>query len=146
MKSIRLFLPVIAFVLLSTGVVLARMVRPWSYQELLDKSDLAVIATPTVTNDTKEHGDHPERAGQPVIGVETGFTVSVVLKGDKTLKDFILHHYRADKMQVPNAPTFFAFDPAEKRTYILFLVREADGRYAPVVGQTDPGLAVKELR
>ncbi|MBA4148411.1 MAG: hypothetical protein H0X66_09880 [Verrucomicrobia bacterium] len=145
MKSIRLFFPAIAFLLISTGIVAGRIVRPWSYQELLDKADLMVIATPTATNDTKEHGDHPDRIGQPVIGIETGFAVSAVLKGDKMLKDFVLQHYRSDKVEVPNAPTFVSFDPAEKRTYILFLVREADGRYAPVVGQTDPGLGVKEL-
>jgi hypothetical protein len=28
---------------------------------------------------------------------------------------------------------------------MLFLHREADGRYAPVVGQSDPGLGVREL-
>ena len=33
-----------------------------------------------------------------------------------------------------------SFDPAKKRTYLLFLVREPDGRYAPAFGQADPGL------
>jgi hypothetical protein len=28
---------------------------------------------------------------------------------------------------------------------MLFLHREADGRYAPIVGQSDPGLGVREL-
>ena len=154
MKCIRLFFLAVAFLLVSTGIVAARVVSVWPYQELLDKSDLVVIATPTATNDTKEHFELP--GGQPLIGVETRFTVSAVLKGDKGLKDFVFHHYRtpdgANIPHVPNGPSFVSFAPADekspfihRRTYILFLLREADGRYAPIVGQVDPGLGIKEL-
>ena len=45
-----------------------------------------VLATPTATNDTKEHIDFPGFAGEHVIGVETRFIVSAVLKGDKALR------------------------------------------------------------
>jgi hypothetical protein len=151
MKTVCLLTLSTAFLLGMTGIVAARAVRIWSYQELLDKSDLVVLASPAATNDTQEHIDLPGFVGQRVIGVETGFSVSAVLKGDKTLKDFVLHHYRPgpDGMIVPNGPTIIYFaisDPsARRRTYMLFLHREADGRYAPVVGQADPGLAVKEL-
>jgi hypothetical protein len=153
MKSIGISLLVTACLLVSTDVVVARAVRPWSYQELLEQSDLVVIASPAATNDTKELVDFPGFAGQRAIGVETRFTVSAVLKGDKALRDFVLHHYRpgSDGVIVPNGPTFLSFVPVEpppaiQRTYVLFLLREADGRYAPVVGQTDPGLAIRELR
>lgn len=140
MKSVHLLFLATAFLLISTGIVGARIIRPWSYQELLDKSDLVVIATPMATNDTKEHIGLPGYSIQPVIGVETKFEVSAVLKGDKSLKDLVLHHYRADVIQVPNGPTLVSFAPAEKRTFLLFLVREADGRYGPAFGQVDPGL------
>ena len=30
-------------------------------------------------------------------------------------------------------------------TFLMFLVKETDGRYAPVTGQTDPGLSVLSL-
>jgi len=155
MKSIRLFVVTTAFLLGFTGIVAARAVRIWPYQELLEKSDLVVLATPTATNDTKEHIDLPGFVGEHVIGVETRFTVSAVLKGDKALRDFAFHHYRTtDGSNIPhvdNGPTFISFDPVAKptitpQTFILFLVREADGRYAPIVGQTDPGGAVRELR
>ena len=52
----------------------ARLMRNWSYQELLDKSDLVVVATPTATNDAKERRTPsgpgvaralPCRTGQP---------------------------------------------------------------------------------
>ena len=139
MKS-HLFVFCSALLLFSTGIVEARLIRPWSYQELLDKSDTVVIAAATATNDTKEHIQLPGFVGQPVIGVETKFAISAVLKGDKAMKDFILHHYRADVVVVPNGPTFVSFDPVKKRTYLLFLVRETNGRYAPAFGQADPGL------
>jgi hypothetical protein len=154
MKSIPPLVLATAFLLGMTSILAARAVRIWPYQELLKKSDLAVIAAPAATNDTKEHIDLPGFPGEHVIGVETRFTVSAVLKGDKAIKDFVLHHYRtADGTNiphVPNGPSFLAFPQVEnptsvQRTYILFLLREADGRYAPVVGQTDPGLGIKEL-
>jgi hypothetical protein len=83
-----------AFLLGFTGIVAARVVRIWSYQELLEKSDLVVLATPTATNDTKEHIDLPGFVREHVIGVETRFAVSALLKGDEALRDFALHHYR----------------------------------------------------
>lgn len=139
-----------------TGVADARAVQIWSYQELLDKSDLAVIATPTTTNDTPEQISSGI-ANLSYIGMETRFKVSTVLKGDMTLKTFVLHHYRPPGSNpagliAPDGPTFVYFrlstGPANPfgMSYILFLVREADGRYAPVAGETDPGLSIQELK
>jgi hypothetical protein len=155
MKTIRPLVLTTAFLLGLTGIVAARGVRIWPYQELLEKSDLVVLATPAASNDTKEHVELPGFVGELVIGVETRFTVSAVLKGDKALRDFVFPHYRTTNglniPHVPNGPTFISFDPVanptiRSRTFILFLLREADGRYAPVVGQTDPGGGVRELR
>ncbi|MGC9944233.1 MAG: hypothetical protein ABSE48_20595 [Verrucomicrobiota bacterium] len=152
MKTIRLLVLATAILLGLTGIVAARAVRIWSYQELLEASDLVVIATPTASNDTKEHIDLPGFDRQQVMGIETRFAVSGVLKGDKALKDIVLHHYRPvpDGMTVPNGPTFVYFPVSGTpqvpgRTYILFLHREVDGRYASVVGHADPGLGVMEL-
>lgn len=152
MKSFRLLMLVTVTSIAMAEVVSARVIRPWPYQELLEKSELAVIASPAATNDTRERIALPGFQGQRVIGVETRFTVDAVLKGDAGLKDFVLHHYRPEPqgMMVPNGPSFVAFVSAEPpmsfpRSYVLFLVREADGRYAPVVGQTDPGLGIKDL-
>jgi hypothetical protein len=136
MESIRLMLFAAAFFLASDGVVGARYLITWSYQDLLDKSDLAVIAMPTATGDTKER----TRLEQfwPAIGVETTFAVSAVLKGDKAIKDFVLHHYRVER-PYPNGPILVSFSTSQEKTYLLFLVRQSDGRYAPTAGQTDPG-------
>ncbi len=154
MKSILLSALAIGILVASVGVAAARGVRIWPYQELFEKSDLVVIATPTDTSDTQEHIDLPGFNGEHVIGLETRFSISTVLKGDKSVKNFILHHYRtSDGTNIPhvvNGPTFVSFTSVQNpasipQAYLLFLAREADGRYAPVVGQTDPGLAIKEL-
>jgi hypothetical protein len=140
MTCIRAFSLAAALQLVATSVVEARVVRNWSYQELLDKSDLVVIATPTANDDTKEKTGLPGFEAQPVVGVETKFAVSAVLKGDKELKDVILHHYRIDGDWVPNGPLLVSFTPSKNETFILFLVKEPDGHYAPTVGQVDPGM------
>jgi hypothetical protein len=130
----------------------ARVMSVLTYQQLLDKSDLVVIATPTTkTTDTKEESFLPnivstDREGKQskvtAIGVETTFKVCAVLKEDKGLQQFVLHHYRqASSELMMNGPMLVSFDPSEMKqrsSYLLFLVREPDGRYAPTGGQTDP--------
>ena len=139
MKPLRLLITT-ALLLVTTAIVSARLMGSWSYQQLLDKSDFVVIAIPTVTNDTKEEMNLPGYTAMRAIGVETQFKVCTVLKGDKAIKNFILHHYRAPKPDeiYDNGPSLLSFDPSKKRSFLIFLVREADGRYAPTSGQTDP--------
>ena len=62
------------------------------------------------------------------------------MKGGKDIRTLVLHHYRLEdpKTAVWNAPALAAFDPNDYHKYLLFLKKEADGRYAPVSGQTDP--------
>ncbi len=152
MKPTHLAVLAAAFLILLASTASARAVRPWPYSELLEKSDLVVIATPTGTTDTSEQIDLPGFTGQHVVGVETKFAISAVFKGDQAAKEITLHHYRiADGApSVPNGPMFIAFQPADnqlliKPAYLLFVVCEADGRYAPVVGQTDPALGIRQL-
>ena len=132
----------------------ARPVSVVSYQEMLVKSDLVVIADPiSETTDTKEEAFLPgiwvqEKDGKQSriksVGVETVFAVSAVLKGDAGLKRFTLHHYReAQSRAEGNGPVLLRFDPSDvskRSSYLLFLVRERDGRFAPIGGQTDPGM------
>lgn len=132
----------------------ARETPVLSYQEMLAKSDLVVIANPTSkTADTSEGSFLPgiwmqESDGKQSriksIGVETVFAVSAVLKGDSTLKQFTLHHYReAQVSHALDGPFLVRFDPSDiskRSSYLLFLVREPDGRFAPIGGQTDPGM------
>jgi hypothetical protein len=132
----------------------ARLMEVITYREMLAKSDLVVIATPkSKTTDTGEHALFPnmvkrdEYGGESKvesIGVETVFVVSAVLKGDNTIKKFTLHHYREGNSShaMVNGPLLVFFDPSDPskiNSYLLFLVREPDGRFAPTGGQTDPG-------
>ena len=76
--------------------------------------------------------------------------VQAVLKGEKKdLKELVLYHLRepAAEGDAPavNAPMLVTFDAKGKRRYLLFLKRDADGRYASVTGQTDPAIGVKDL-
>jgi hypothetical protein len=132
----------------------ARITSVPSYQEMLANSDLVVIANPTSkTADTSEESFLPgiwvqEMGGKQnrirSIGVETVFAVSAVLKGDLTLKQFTLHHYREAQVSLQaDGPFLVRFDPSDiskRSSYLLFLVREPDGRFAPIGGQTDPGM------
>jgi hypothetical protein len=130
-----------------------------SYEEMFAKSDLVVIAkAASKTTDTKEEGFlsgiwQQEMGGQPSqirsIGVETVFAVSAVLKGDADLRRFTLHHYREERFKNESdivelnglfLVRFDPSDPSKHNSYLLFLVRERDGRFAPIGGQTDPGM------
>ena len=128
-----------------------RLLQAWSYQELFDKSDVVVIAKVSdATRDTAERSNLPDVQppdSLPVIGVVTEFQTRLVLKGAK-LQRFILHHCRLPESNIAiiNGPTFMSFDPKKnRRAYLLFLIREPDGRFAPVAGQTDLDISVQEL-
>ncbi len=117
--------------------------RTWSYQELYDQADLVVIAKPVSTQETAEKSTLPNIApAVRVIGLSTEFDISLLMKGDKSVKKAVLHHYRlADPKQLMmNGPNLACFDPKQPTRFLLFLHREADGRYSPVSGQTDPTL------
>jgi len=152
------------FALAVCSLAHARPVRTYTFDELFDKSDLAVIATPTTkTADTGEMTFftgvatlHPDGHSTeiPAAGVQTAFKVIRVLKGSQDLKQFTLHHYRnaepPDPSLPPNAvavgpgPLTVWFDPSDKSArydrgaFLMFLVAEADGRYSPYGDNTDP--------
>jgi hypothetical protein len=128
----------------------ARAIRALTYQELFDQSTLVVVASPiNQTTDTQEQYVMPGLTsrspdgttvnGDKCIGVETAFRISAVLKGADRTRELILHHYREVTLSV-NGPMFVRFD-ASLNSYLLFLVREPDGRYAPAGGQVDPGFS-----
>jgi hypothetical protein len=71
-----------------------RPIAAWTYQELFKQADLVVVAAPISTQDTKESRGLPGWTVLAAVGVNTEFHTSLVMKGDKKLKRFILHHYR----------------------------------------------------
>src|SRR5690348_12749295 len=99
----------------------ARLMEVLTYRDMLAKSDIVVIATPkSKTIDTGEQAFFPNIVQQDKdgrqskvesIGVETVFLVSTVLKGDKTIKKFTLHHCRERNSGVTiNGPMLVFFD------------------------------------
>jgi len=134
----------------------ARIHKAWSYAELNDQATLIVIATPTKVTATSDRtalpniqtvhndGTKEDVAG---VGVETTFEVLTVLKGERRTNAFVLHHFTlADpKAMMMSGPQLVFFEPKDKKRYLMFLQREADGRYVAVCGQTDPVYAIKEL-
>jgi hypothetical protein len=144
MKPLRSAVFILLFLFAAMSRNEARAIRLPSDEELFAQSDLVVIATPVATHDTAEHvTDAFGFKGQSVIGVETRFAVTKVLKGDRSTKELTLFHYRFDNGAVINAPMLIEFDVKQKRAFRLFLVRLPDGQYAPTAGQMDAWLSVK---
>jgi hypothetical protein len=151
---VKKLLPILSFILLGSAAF-ARPVESWPYDKLTKEADLIVIATPTSVHDTAERTTFPNivrtdtnnvRSAIPAIGVETTFTILSVLKGNTSTNAFVFHHLReAEKIPSINGPALVAFDPKERKRFLLFLKREEDGRYAPLTGQTDPACGVKDL-
>jgi len=133
----------------------ARIHRFWSYDDLATNATLVVVATSTSVADTSEVAAlpdivtiHPDGSKEPVMGagVETTFQILTVLKGECTSKSLVLHHYkRAKETSSYGGPGFVAFEPKDKKRYLMFLQKEADGRYVAVSGQTDPDDSIKQL-
>jgi hypothetical protein len=130
----------------------SRNIPGFEYDDLFAKSDLVVIAQPiSRTRDTPERATLNENIEPPVpaIGVVTQFEVLHVIKGRK-LTRFTLHHYRLapipGKDIILNGPTFTTYKPqVGEQPFLMFLVRERDGRFAPVAGQVDPLISVQEI-
>jgi hypothetical protein len=142
--ALRTFVTGALFLLMLSLVATLRagLMYAWSYQEMFDRANLVVIAKPLWSKDTDERSKLPGVGENvPLIGVNTGFEVRVVLKGDKQLKDFTLHYYRlADpEVAIINGPVLVEFDTKKPRAYLMFLIKEPDGKYAPATDQTDPG-------
>jgi hypothetical protein len=139
----------------------ARPVRLIGTEELFAKSDLIVIAEPlTRSRDTNERTHLPgifENTGSgqlrpiPAVGVETTFKVCHVVKGDSHLSKFTLHHLREASASFltidgPQLVQFAASTANCTQRYLLFLLREEDGRYVPYGGQSDPsGISIFKL-
>lgn len=117
----------------------ARALYSTTFRELEKRCDFIAVAKPISTKDTDERTNLPPFSiAIPVVGVSTEFEVSIVVKGDTNLKKVVVHHYRAgSNSMVYNGPILASFDPKGTNRFLIFLRREADGRYAPYE-QIDP--------
>lgn len=136
------------FVLILSNLSYARTMRAWDYDSLSKEATLIVIATPIETKKLEEKTKLPNiYPPTPVIGVETTFTVFATLKGNLSKETFVFHHYRLPdqtKLYI-NAPGLVAFNPDDKKIYLMFLQQEEDGKFTPIAGQTDPDISIKRI-
>ena len=140
-----------AALLAVTSLADARRVHLLSYQQLLDTSDLVVIAEAESTQATRETITLSNRNPSiHVVGLSTTLRIAVVLKGDKQLHSCIVHHYGladADSAAIViDGPDLVSFDTSQNSDYLLFLKREEDGRYAPVTAPTASALSIFLIR
>jgi hypothetical protein len=132
----------------------ARLTQALDYDIQNDKATLVVIATPTKVAETSELAALPnietvynDGRKEAVMGkgVETSFDVLTVLKGDRTTKTLVLHHFTLVKSPADSGPDLVSFEPKDKKRFLMFLQKEADGRYVAVCGQTDPAYSIREI-
>lgn len=132
----------------------ARLMRTWTFDTLNDKATLIVIAIPTKAVETPEvvalpniETVYPDGRHEAVMskGIETTFKVLTVLKGDRNIKQLVLHHYSLASAPGFGDPMLVSFKPGGNQQFLMFLEKETDGRYVAVSGQTDPQFSVIEL-
>ena len=134
-----------------------RLIQLISDQAITASADLIVIAEPIETKGTEER---KTILGAPVVGVETTFSITAILKGSYKAKEFRLHHYQFDGKQIekdmkdPSRGTNYLHNPAglvafdqkgHGAKYLLFLRREGGNTFEPVAGQTDVFMSIKGL-
>lgn len=128
----------------------------WDHDTLKNKADYVLIAYPIATHETKEIMQLPETHKKiNMVGVETIFSVSAVFKGELSEKKITLHHYKLQEkvhelLDSSEKPLFVSFDiPKEdqypKYEYLLFLIKDKDGKLAPVSGQFNAAISIKRL-
>ena len=127
-----------------TAPASAHLMPSWSYQQMFDKADVVVIARDAETRDTAERVNLPGVSPPLVmIGASAEFKSLLVLKGDQThLTTFTVHYYRLPDPPpaIVNGPLLPDFHSAKGSAYLLFLKKEADGRYAPVTDSMDSAI------
>jgi hypothetical protein len=123
----------------------ARLIQNWSYDMLNANATLVVIATPATVSETTERTNLYSTVS--VKGVETSFKVLTVLKGDRKTESFVLHHFALGESNqiIIDGPLLISFKPHSYKLYLMFLQKEADGRYVAVSGQSEPVFSMKQL-
>jgi hypothetical protein len=136
-----------AILLAVPGSTIGRLMEASSYQQMFHKADLMVIAKPISTRTTPER--ETMLGNILVVGVNTQFEARLVLKGEKTIRKFVLHHYKLAHPGEPivNGPDLVVFSLNESKVFLMFLTKQPDGRYVPASGQIDPAaFSILELK
>jgi hypothetical protein len=160
----RIFPAVLSLLALSTTLE-ARPIGVWSYEMLMEKSDVVLIGKVDSEKPFDEKLDHPT-FGDVLEGHLTTFQVGAVLKGKAAGEKIELVHYLVDTSKpIVNGPltayfringhrlTVTAVDGVEVKQerierppdYLLFLKVRKDGRFEPVTGQVDSMFSARKI-
>jgi hypothetical protein len=167
-KRFRLAVLCAACLLLDPSAAPARLVKKWSYDQLLKEADLVVVA---VAVRTEQAEDTPPTHRWPLefVAQNSTFKVRGTLKGKAEGDQIQVLHFKfggpkkgidpklPEAGMIIDGPRLVAFrtEPVTIRAgkdthvlppeYLLFLKRLKDGRYEPVTGQIDPALSVRQV-
>lgn len=149
----------------ATSVLLALAPRPsWApmrwvppYDEMAQKADLVVIATPIARQELDRpatlpgyvHGKEPIAA----VEIETTFRLVVPFRSVLSPSDtsFTLVHYRRKEPQdkggifIGIRPQLVDFEAGDNSQYLMFLNRREDGRFEGY-NSADPGHCIEKLK
>lgn len=107
-----------------------------TYRNMFERADLVTIAQLISSKETPELTTLPSinlrniASPIPVVGVESKFSTQIILKGNKSINEFVLHHYKEDKPRNSrNEPYLVSFPIQGNRLYLLFLNQAPDSRY-----------------
>ena len=154
MRNTPFLVAAVAFSLLATSPTraTAQIGYLWTFEELLSKADVVVIAECVRTDDTGRRRPHPELT--PALAVrelETTFQVSALLKEAESSAlepELHLRHYQyaAEVLErgLVNGGSWLRLEPGH--SYLLFLQTARDGFYEPLSGHTFPGDSAYELQ
>jgi hypothetical protein len=133
----------------------SRSIIIYSFDELTDKATVVVIATPTTVTATTNQCTF-DGGNIMGTGVETSFRILGVFKGDRNIKELTLRYFARStpESEMKNGvmigyldgPGLISFEPNSHKQYLMFLQKEADGRYVAVTGQEDPIYSVQQLK
>jgi len=123
----------------------------WSYEELLQKADLVLIAECQSTSETGRQRPHPElKPADPVLELLTIFQASAVLKAPQAVPiatEVRVRHYRWSddvlKRGIVNGGAWLRLEA--HHNYLLFLTKASDGVYEPLSGHTFPNDSIYVL-
>jgi hypothetical protein len=135
----------------------ARLVNPFTFNELLEKSDVIAIVE-AIRDEPAKDTFKPDNITR-FVGINTHFRVHLVLKGKVETKEVTVLHFWNEEPRIENGPECADFrftityteehfmngenvgsvavHHPERPMWLAFLKKRNDGRFEPVAGQLD---------
>jgi len=144
MKNLLFIFGVLTGALLVTTPAHAYLMAMQSYNDMFERADVVVIATPLSTQESNAESalevDQPKSVTDLIKTVDTRFQVAYVLKGSLDANTFHFLHLSLKEKRKSGAMIFgevgtffldFESKWSKKRSFILFMKKREDGTYSP---------------